>query len=126
MSDADMDIRLLARHLPEIHDGAARRQFAMHFDIDMEMARRDDAGLDDLCDGARIVQRRAAHLIDLVVPEREEVEQVRDDDRVPCRRVSRSCRACAGVMSALCVTSRPIIVSGNPALKTMRAASGST
>jgi hypothetical protein len=95
--DADVAVRLPARSAPEVDERPPARELRLGVDLDTTLLRLDEIGAEDLRDKSRTI--------------------------VPARPSSRS--AWRGVNRALCVTSRPTIVSSIPLAKTRAAASGS-
>ena len=94
-------------------------------DVDMAVQRLHDPGPEHLRDRHRVVDRRPVGTVRAPVVLDEEVVQLGDErGRSGPTRAGGS--ACASVISALWVTSRPIIVTGRPLRKTRQAASGST
>ena len=95
-----------------------RQSSDSQLDLDVAVASSSTRpGPDHVRDGDRVVDRGAVPAVRLAVVDGEEVDEVGDEgaDRA---RVARSRCCTAGVVTARCVTSRPIIVTSSPAWKT--------
>ena len=94
---------------PEVDDRAAATELRVELDLDVAVDRRHEPGSDHVRDRDGIVDRRAVPAVRLAVVDGEEVDEV-GDERPDRARGAQPLLTSAGVVTARCVTSSPIIV----------------
>ena len=123
--DGDVRVRLAAGAAPEVDDRAAAAELRRRLDPRRCSRRRlEQLGSITCATATRVVDRRAVEAVARLVEARRRSRAAR---RRPRRRGPRraAARRARRVISAWCVTSRPIIVTSSPLAKTRCAASGS-
>src|SRR5207302_3791620 len=89
--DRDVRVRLAAAPAPQVDDRPAPAELGLAVDLDVEVTRLEEAGLERIREGDRVVDRRAVEVVHLTVKALVEREQIGDHGAHSAAR-SKLCR----------------------------------